>query len=199
MADEPAEDAVAAATANAGETSKDRAAEPQGIDLAKALLAQAKSDARASGAGRMLSRPRPGGYAARRAAQLGADTRSGPHPDERDPQPLTRAVERLVSEHGWEDDVAVGGVVGRWDTIVGAEVAAHCSPEGWSDGVLTVRADSTAWATQVRLLAPNLVKRLAEEVGHGRVLRVDVRGPSAPSWVRGPRSVRGRGPRDTYG
>ena len=108
----------------------------------------------------------------------------------------------VLKEWNWEDfwssRSASRSSPGR-SSIVGAEVAAHCSPEGWSDGVLTVRADSTAWATQVRLLAPDLIKRLAEEVGHGRVVRVDVRGPSAPSWVRGPRSVRGRGPRDTYG
>ncbi len=197
MPAEPVEDPLAAAEEISG--SQDGQAQPKGIDLAKALLAQAKSDARASGAGRIQSRPRPGGHAARRAAQSGADSRSGSHPDERDPQPLTRAVDRLVSEYGWEDDVAVGGVMGRWGAIVGSQIAAHCSPEGWSEGVLTVRADSTAWATQVRLLAPDLVKRLAEEVGDGRVLRVEVRGPNAPSWVRGPRSVRGRGPRDTYG
>ena len=33
----------------------------------------------------------------------------------------------------------------------------------------------------------------------GRVTVFDVRGPQGPSWKKGPRSVRGRGPRDTYG
>ena len=108
-------------------------------------------------------------------------------------------LRRLVAEHGWENDLAVGGVMARWSEIVGSEVSAHCEPEGWSDGVLTVRTDSTAWATQVRLLAPQLLRRLAEELGHGTVTRVEVRGPGAPSWVKGTRTVKGRGPRDTYG
>lgn len=89
--------------------------------------------------------------------------------------------------------------MGRWSEIVGSEVSAHCEPEGWSEGVLTVRTDSTAWATQVRLLAPQLLRRLAEELGPGTVTRVEVRGPGAPSWVKGRRTVKGRGPRDTYG
>ena len=41
---------------------------------------------------------------------------------------------------------------GRWDQLVGADVAAHTRPERFSDGELVVIADSAAWATQVRLL-----------------------------------------------
>ena len=63
-----------------------------------------------------------------------------------------------------------------------------------------MQTDSTAWATQMRLLAPTVVRRLNEELGDGTVTVIDVRGPTCPSWKRGPRSVRdGRGPRDTYG
>ena len=68
------------------------------------------------------------------------------------------------------------------------------------DGRLVVRTDSTAWATQLRLLAPTIVRRLNEELGHGTVTVIDVQGPHLPTWKKGPRSVRdGRGPRDTYG
>ena len=61
-----------------------------------------------------------------------------------------------------------------------------------------VQTDSTAWATQ--MLAATVVRRLNEELGDGTVARIEVRGPAAPSWTKGRRSVRdGRGPRDTYG
>ena len=73
-------------------------------------------------------------------------------------------------------------------------------PEGYADTVLTVRADSTAWATQLRYLAPRLVAMLNEQLGDGTVTWIKVLGPDAPSWKKGLRSVRdGRGPRDTYG
>ncbi|MDP9393689.1 MAG: DciA family protein, partial [Actinomycetota bacterium] len=125
--------------------------------------------------------------------------RSGAGPDDRDPQPLGRAVARLLAERGWEVPVAVGVVTERWDEVVGEQIGAHCRPDGYADGVLTVVADSTAWATQVRLLAPALVRRLNDELGPGTVIRVTVLGPSSPSWRKGRLSVRGRGPRDTYG
>ena len=125
---------------------------------------------------------------------------SGAHPDDRDPQLLDATIGRLISDQGWSTEVRVHGVFGQWERIVGAEVAAHCAPEAFADGRLTVRTDSTAWATQMRLLAATVVRRLNEELGHGTVTVIDVRGPSAPSWKHGPRSVRdGRGPRDTYG
>jgi predicted nucleic acid-binding Zn ribbon protein len=127
-------------------------------------------------------------------------TMSGAHPDARDPALLGDVVDRFVVENGWSTDLAVHGVFGRWESIVGREVAAHCTPETFADGLVTVRTDSTAWATQLRLLATTIVRRLNEELGQGTVLRIDVQGPTAPSWRRGRRSVRGgRGPRDTYG
>lgn len=161
-----------------------------GVDPARAMLARARADARGA--------PRPG---ARRALRGGpAPTRSGSGPDERDPQPLASALGKLTAEHGWEVEVAVHAVLARWPELVGAELAAHCQAERFADGELTVRAESTAWATQLRLLAPQLVGRLNAQVGAGTVRVVRVKGPDAPRWSHGFRSVRdGRGPRDTYG
>ncbi|MEV8377472.1 DciA family protein [Kribbella sp. NPDC056861] len=120
--------------------------------------------------------------------------------DDRDPQLLTNTLGRLMREQGWEVDVAVHGVMARWASIVGPEMASHCQPETYKDTELTVRTDSTAWAIQVRLLAADLVRRLNDELGDGTVTRVKVEGPNAPSWRKGQRTVRGgRGPRDTYG
>jgi predicted nucleic acid-binding Zn ribbon protein len=78
--------------------------------------------------------------------------------------------------------------------------AAHSTPIGYQDGVVTVRAESTVWATSLRAMAPQLVAKLNELLGDGTVTRVEILGPDVPSWKRGRRSVRdGRGPRDTYG
>lgn len=125
---------------------------------------------------------------------------SGPHPDDRDPQRLGAAVERLVESKGWTTEVDVRSMLARWPALVGPVNAAHSHPESYTDTVLTVRTDSTAWATQLRLLAPQLVALLNTALGDGTVTRVTVKGPDAPSWKKGRLSVRdGRGPRDTYG
>lgn len=128
------------------------------------------------------------------------ETRSGAHPDERDPKPIGKALGRLIADRGWTTQVNLHMMLTRWADLVGEANAEHCQPEGFRDGVLTVRADSTTWATSLRLIAPSLVARLNDQLGQGSVTRVEIKGPAAPSWKHGRRSVRdGRGPRDTYG
>jgi len=167
--------------------------DPDGTELASAFLDRVRAG------GRPAPRSGSGSVRGSRRKRAPGAGWSGPSGDERDPQPLGRAVDRLVGEHGWGQDLAVHGAVARWDQVVGPDVAAHVRPERYSAGELTVRADSTAWATQVKLLAPNLVRRLNEEIGDGTVTRVTVLGPHTPTWRKGPRTVPGRGPRDTYG
>ena len=106
---------------------------------------------------------------------------------------------KLVKARGWQRPTAEATVFGAWEKVVGAEVASHSRPVKLDGTELTVEAESTAWATQLRLLAPSLVQRIAAAVGHRVVTKLHIHGPAAPSWSRGPRRVRGRGPRDTYG
>ena len=121
-------------------------------------------------------------------------------PRREDPQPLSRAVDGLIEAEGWTLAAATGSVFGRWAQIVGPELAAHTTPQSLADGELTVSAESTAWATQVRLLASQLIRRLNAELGEGTVQRVKVRGPVTGWRKPGEWRVRGgRGPRDTYG
>jgi len=124
---------------------------------------------------------------------------SGPGPDPRDPQLFGALLAKLVKTRGWQKPAAEARVFGEWEKVVGPEVAAHSRPVKLEDGELTVEAESTAWATQLRLLAGKLIVRIAGEVGNGVVKKLRIHGPAAPSWSRGPRRVRGRGPRDTYG
>ncbi|WP_083454733.1 DciA family protein, partial [Nostocoides japonicum] len=147
---------------------------------------------------------RPGSRPSRRRQDVPADARhpvGGRDPrDGRDPHLLGEEVETFIAERGWEVDVAAGSVIGRWSAIVGPQIAQHCAPVSFELGVLVVRAESTAWATQLRLLASSLLARLAAEAGEGVVTELRIVGPSARSWTHGPRVVSdGRGPRDTYG
>jgi predicted nucleic acid-binding Zn ribbon protein len=160
--------------------------DPTGLELAQTIARSLGAQARRQ---RRPKPPRPVG------PQV-----SGARADERDPKPLSDAVERLVESKGWATEINVHTLLARWGLLVGAANAAHSSPEGYADTVLIVRADSTAWAAQLRYLAPQLVAMLNELLGDGTITRIKVLGPDAPTWKKGPRSVRdGRGPRDTYG
>lgn len=178
---------------------------PQGRDLARAALRAAKERAAARGTEPGVRKPGPGRTSGGRAVsglpgQNPLRRRwSGPGSDERDPQPFGRLMSRMSSQFGWNTRIANGRVFGQWPALVGAEVAEHAQPVALTDGELTVRASSTAWATQLRLLQRQLLARIAAGVGHGVVTRMRIQGPTAPSWRKGPRHIQGRGPRDTYG
>ena len=105
-----------------------------------------------------------------------------------------------VADRGWERPLAEARVFADWASLVGGDVAAHCAPIALTAGELKVTAESTAWATQLRLLSATLLARLADELGPDVVHRIHVTGPTGPTWSHGGFSVRGsRGPRDTYG
>jgi predicted nucleic acid-binding Zn ribbon protein len=189
----PSEGAADPPASTGRPSAKDAAAEPKGPELARAVLDAAKGrreDARAR-------RRTPGvdGAPARRRLR----GYSGPGPDPRDPQLFGAVLERLVKARGWQKPTAEATVFGAWERVVGPDVAKHSRPLKLDNGELTVEAESTAWATQLRLLAGNLIKRIAAEVGHNVVTKLHIHGPAAPSWNKGPRRVQGRGPRDTYG
>jgi predicted nucleic acid-binding Zn ribbon protein len=119
--------------------------------------------------------------------------------DKREPLAVGTEIDRLLASRGWDADVQIGSVVGRWAAMVGDQVAANVEVVSFEGTVLTVRAVSTAWATQMRVLLSSVLARIEREVGPGVVTEIVVHGPAGPSWRRGPLSSGGRGPRDTYG
>ena len=156
-----------------------------GLELARAIARGLAG--RTGPARRTFSKPRVGPRS------------SGARPDDRDPQPLDVSVTKFVADQGWGTELRVHGVFTRWAAVVGSEVAQHVSPESYTEGRLVVRTDSTAWATQMKLLAGQVVRRLNEELGDGTIEVIDVLGPHTPKWTAGRFRVKGRGPRDTYG
>jgi predicted nucleic acid-binding Zn ribbon protein len=156
-----------------------------GPDLVRQALAEAKAASRAKG-----NSPRSALRPVKRAARTGS-----PH----DPMRFGQAIQKLVNERGWEDTTTRADVLANWAKVVGPEIADHCQPVSLEDGELVLVAESTAWATQLRLLTKTLMARVRDHAGEGVVTKVVVRGPAQPDWRKGKLRVAGRGPRDTYG
>lgn len=155
--------------------------EPTGADLARAMLEQAK--ARAS------RTPRPAAKPARKKRERG------------DPTTFGAAIEAFLKVRGWEHDARVAAVLSRWPDIAGPDIADHCSPTSLRDGELVLTAESTAWATQLRLLSGKIRDRVNADLGAAVVRSVKVHGPSSarPRQAGEWRVAGGRGERDTYG
>jgi predicted nucleic acid-binding Zn ribbon protein len=161
----------------------------KGADLARATLARAKADARAKAA-----KQARGTRAAGRRERSAEDERASG-----EPLAFGSAVRELLDERGWNAEAAAARVLANWGSLVGAEIAAASRPVRLRHGELQVEAESTAWATQLRLLSRQLIARIAGELGPDVVTKLVVRGPTAPDWRHGRLRVPGPGPRDTYG
>jgi predicted nucleic acid-binding Zn ribbon protein len=133
----------------------------------------------------------------KRAGKIAGST--VPYGQGREPSGLGDVIDSLTEKLGWNSPLARSELLASWAEIVGAETAEHSSPSGIDGGVLTVACDSTAWATQLRLMRSRVATEIALRFPDAGVEQVRFEGPNAPSWKRGPRTIPGRGPRDTYG
>jgi len=169
-------------------------------DAARAVLSRVRASARSAG--------EPGTESVRPTRVRGGRSRprrgvggfSGPGPDERDPLSVGGAWSRLVADNGWKTGLDVARLGSMWPQIVGETNAEHAPVESFDvdSGQLVVRASSTAWAEQLRLMLPAVRTAIEAQVGPGVVRDIRILGP-APPRTRGRLRVRGRGPRDTYG
>lgn len=77
---------------------------------------------------------------------------------------------------------ATGRVWSAWPEIVGDAVAAHAEPTSLRNGVLKVRADSPAWATEIGYLVDEIRSRANAVTGRTLVSEVRVwTGPGPPA------------------
>ena len=117
-----------------------------------------------------------------------------------DPQPLNTVLDELVTKRDWRQGIAEGSLFTEWADVVGQDVGTHSTPISLVDGLLTIQATSSAWATQLTLMANNLLQTISNSAPGALVEEIVVLPPGAPSWKKGIRTIRNsRGPRDTYG
>ena len=166
--------------------------------LAREAMERAREAARERGAARISPHAARRSRAARRAT---TDAESSPAPfgQGRDPRAMSENVRALLGRMGWTEHIEVASVTARWREVIGDHIADHCEPVTFDEGVLVLRASSSAWATQMQLMSGQVRHRINEEFGREVVKELRFIGPSDRNWVKGPRRVKGRGPRDTYG
>lgn len=140
-----------------------------------------------------------GSPATRRKRAKQKPTGSEPFTTGRDPVSAAEALVGVTSQLGWEQTLAQATLVTDWENLVGPETAQNSRIEKFDDGVLTVRCSSTAWSTQLNFMAVDIRTKVLAEHPDAGVEKITFIGPNAPSWKRGPKSVPGRGARDTYG
>lgn len=141
------------------------------------------------------------GLISKDAKRRAENQKRGSQPFDKGRAPITAAagLEQMLGEFNWTSKLEKAALFTNWEQVVGPESAAASYPEDLERGVLSVRCRSTAWATQLRLLQAEILEKVKTQFPDLEISEIRFIGPAAPSWKKGPRSVPGRGPRDTYG
>ncbi|MCC6641426.1 MAG: DUF721 domain-containing protein [Deltaproteobacteria bacterium] len=83
------------------------------------------------------------------------------------PEALGALVPALLEDLGFEATRTLSRIVERWETIVGREAALHVRPAAIRGETLEAEADSSVWVQTLRLRSPEVLARLAAELGAG--------------------------------
>ena len=82
----------------------------------------------------------------------------------RDPAPIRNLLLDGARRWGLDHPIETARVFGGWRELVGDQVAARCEPASLGRGVLKVWAASPPWASELRYLAPEVIRRVPAEV-----------------------------------
>jgi hypothetical protein len=91
------------------------------------------------------------------------------------PQPIGKALDQVMKGLGAPSASGVHLVFDRWSEVVGDALAARTRPLRIEGRRLVLAVDEPAMATHVRFLQAELLARLDELLGAGRVTALDLR------------------------
>lgn len=91
------------------------------------------------------------------------------------PQPIRQALDAVMRGLGAPEASGVHLVFDRWSEVVGEALAARTRPVKLDGSRLVLAVDEPAIATHVKFLQAELLARLGDLLGPGRVTAIDLR------------------------
>jgi predicted nucleic acid-binding Zn ribbon protein len=91
-------------------------------------------------------------------------------PSRRSPRPLSLALEQIREE--LSPQTLLSSAQSAWREVVGDAIAAQAAPTSERSGVLTVSCSASVWAQELDLMALDILERLNERLGEGKLTRL---------------------------
>lgn len=85
---------------------------------------------------------------------------------------IKEVLAAVLEELGLGEKVVVYRAVTDWPEIVGPQVARHTKALAVEDKTLVVAVDSPAWMTQLFYLKAQLLEKIANRIGSGRIVEL---------------------------
>lgn len=90
------------------------------------------------------------------------------------PTTIGQDLQSFIERRGWAERLRGADAWSRWDEIVGRELASRCEPVRLVHQTLTIRAESSVWATQLRYLVTQLTANAQQVLGEGAVTEIRI-------------------------
>jgi len=92
-------------------------------------------------------------------------------------------VKTVIAQNALQRGLAAHQAIDLWPTIAGDQLSKVCCAESIREGVLFVKAKSSAWANELTFHKPELLRKLAQRIGGGVITDIrfstNARGRSA--------------------
>lgn len=83
-------------------------------------------------------------------------------------------VERVMRHLNAPSSDTVTSVFSDWETVAGELISKHTRPTKIVDGVLHLETDEPAWASEMRWMSEELLRRIQEHLGNDEVTEIVV-------------------------
>ena len=88
---------------------------------------------------------------------------------------IDRIVESVLGRRTWASGLCEADIIRHWPEIVGPKIAEHTEPIRLTKSRLEVRCDHDVWRTELQYLKPELLQKIATEIGDGVVKEIFLR------------------------
>ncbi|SFM74410.1 DciA family protein [Thermodesulforhabdus norvegica] len=99
----------------------------------------------------------------------------------REPVPVSELVQRLIEKQPF----SLGGVLGRWEDIVGEQVARYAVPVSLKKGVLKIHVLDSVWKHHMELNARDLICKINSRFPVEVVSKLVVKVGPVEAWDKG--------------
>ena len=105
----------------------------------------------------------------------------------RDPGLVGDIAVVMAHKDGWDAHLQMARLRNGWSGIVGEDIARRTTVVSLEEVVLTIRAESTVWSTQLSFMAPQFLDVLSSRLPDLGIRRIVVTGPRPDHGRRGMR------------
>lgn len=88
---------------------------------------------------------------------------------------LKEVLNQLIELNDWGEKLAFAKIKDNWINLVGNNFAEHIQPKKLKDGILSLKADSSPWRTEMLLRKEQIINQINTFLGQNVIKSIVIR------------------------